>query len=401
MEKVFFLTGAKPPQTGGELYNYQLSQYLEKLGWEQEYVSLHEQRHFLRLGKIPIIGDILASLIFAVILFPYQGILVEDHYFSRYLLLTNLIQRVFRKGKIVVLVHLFYGYESNDKFVIRRLINKYLEQFRLSFANLIVTSSEYSKSEIVSVGINPELVHVLSPGLDREKFQLPEERKLDNLKNKENQKILCVGNYVPRKGILYLIEAFSQIERQNFTLHLVGNRKNNSSYYNQLNNAVNKLKLTDCVVFHDGADQENIKKLYADADIFVLPSFQETFGIVFLEAMHYGLPIITTNVTAIPELVEDGKNGLLVPPGDSKALAKAISKLITNPDLMEQMGVVGRKKVATSYYWEQTCSGFAAIIQDMKYDKKTAETRQCVAEAPSVVATAAQRAQRKELQRYG
>ncbi|NJL81287.1 MAG: glycosyltransferase family 4 protein [Richelia sp. SM2_1_7] len=139
--------------------------------------------------------------------------------------MTNLIQRVFRKGKIVVLVHLFYGYESNDKFVIRRLINKYLEQFRLSFANLIVTSSEYSKSEIVSVGINPELVHVLSPGLDREKFQLPEERKLDNLKNKENQKILCVGNYVPRKGILYLIEAFSQIERQNFTLHLVGNRK--------------------------------------------------------------------------------------------------------------------------------------------------------------------------------
>ncbi|MBE9215131.1 glycosyltransferase family 4 protein [Plectonema cf. radiosum LEGE 06105] len=383
MEKVFFLTGAKPPQTGGELYNYQLSQYLEKLGWEQEYVSLHEKRHFLRLGKIPIIGDVLASLIFAIFLFKYKGILVEDHYFSRYLLLTNFIQRVFRKGKIVVLVHLFYGYESKDKFVIRRLINKYIEQFRLSFADLIVTSSEYSKSEIVSVGINPESVHVLSPGLDREKFQLPEERKLYC---KESKKILCVGNYVPRKGIAYLIEAFAQIERQDFTLHLVGNRKNNSSYYNQLNNAVNKLKLTDCVVFHDGADQDNIKQLYASSDIFVLPSFQETFGIVFLEAMHYGLPIITTNATAMPELVEDGKNGLLVPPGDSKALAKAISELITNPGLMEKMGAAGRKKVATSYYWEQTCSGFAAIIQGMKYDKKTAET---------------QRAQRKEAQRYG
>ncbi|MEB3217800.1 MAG: glycosyltransferase family 4 protein [Nostocales cyanobacterium 94392] len=384
MEKVFFLTGAKPPQTGGELYNYQLSQYLEKLGWEQEYVSLHEKRHFLRLGKIPIIGDILASLIFAIFLFKYKGILVEDHYFSKYLLLTNFIQRVFRKGKIVVLVHLFYGYKSNDKFVIRRLINKYIEQFRLSFADLIVTSSEYSKSEIVSVGINPESVHVLSPGLDREKFQLPQERKL--FENKDSKKILCVGNYVPRKGIVYLIEAFAQIERQDFTLHLVGNRKNNSSYYNQLNNAVNKLNLTDCVVFHDGADQDNIKQLYASSDIFVLPSFQETFGIVFLEAMHYGLPIITTNVTAMPELVEDGKNGLLVPPGDSQALAQAISKLIENPDLIEQMGAAGRKKVANYYYWEQTCSRFAAIIQGMKYDKKTAE---------------AQRAQRKEAQRYG
>jgi glycosyltransferase involved in cell wall biosynthesis len=364
MEKVFFLTGAKPPQTGGELYNYQLSQYLEKLGWEQEYVSLHEQRHFLRLGKIPIIGDILASLIFAVILFQYKGILIEDHYFSRYLLLTNIIQRIYRKDKIIVLVHLFYGYKSNDKFTIRRLIYKFIEKFRLSFADLIVTSSEYSKSEIVSVGINPELVHVLSPGLDRNKFKiLPLSQKLEHKERNNSQKILCVGNYVPRKGILYLIEAFSQIEKQDLTLHLVGNRKNNSSYYHKLNNAVEKLKLTELVVFHDGADQEIIKQLYESADIFVLPSFQETFGIVFLEAMHYGLPIITTNVTAMPELVEEGKNGFLVPPADSQALAQAISKLIENPDLIKEMGEAGRKKVANYYYWEQTCSGFASILE--------------------------------------
>ncbi len=365
MEKVFFLTGANPPQTGGELYNYQLSEYLEKLGWEQEYVSLHEQRHFLRLGKIPIIGDILVSLILAVILFKYRGILIEDHYFSRYLLLTNIIQRFFRKGKIVILIHLFYTYKSEDKFVIRRLISKYIEKIRLSFADLIVTSSEYSKSEIVSVGINPELVHVLSPGLDRDKFKspIPTDRNSEIIQSK---KILCVGNYVPRKGILYLIEAFYQIERQNFTLHLVGNRKNNSSYYHKLNNAVKKLKLTEYVVFHDGADRENIKQLYASADIFVLPSFQETFGIVFLEAMHYGLPIITTNVTAMPELIEEGKNGFLVPPADSQALAKAISKLIENPDLIKQMGEAGRKKIANSYYWEQTCSGFASILEKIK-----------------------------------
>lgn len=365
MDKVVFLTGAKPPQTGGELYNFQLSQYLEKLGWEQEYVSLHEQRHFLRLGKIPIIGNILASLILAVILLKYKGILAEDHYFSRYLFLTNIIQRFIRKGKIVVLVHLFYGYDSSDKFLVRRFINRIIEKFRLSFADLIITSSEYSKSEIVSVGINPELVHVLSPGLDRDKFNILSSSGCDREDSKTNQKILCVGNYVPRKGIIHSIEAFSQINRQNFTLHLVGNRKNHSSYYNQLKKAVEKLKLTECVVFHDGLNQENIKQLYASADIFVLPSFKETFGIVFLEAMHYGLPIITTNVSAMPELIEEGKNGFLVPPGDSQALAKAISKLIENPDLIEKMGETGRKKVATSYYWEQTGFKFVKILENM------------------------------------
>ena len=355
MNKVIFFSGANPPQTGGELYNFKLSQYLEQQGWQQEYVSLHEKRHYLRLSKIPLFGDIIAALIFAVILFKYRGrgILVEDHYFSKYLFLTNIFHRIFFQSKIVVIVHLFYSYDSSDKFVLRRLLNRTIEKIKLSFADLIITSSEYSKSEIVSVGINPDSVHVLSPGLDREKYHI-----LSSSNRSDSKKILCVGNYVPRKGIIYSIEAFSQIERQKFTLHLVGNRKNNSSYYNQLNNAVEKLKLTECVVFHDGSDQENIKQLYASADIFVLPSFKETFGIVFLEAMHYGLPIITTNVSAMPELVEEGKNGFLVPIADSQALAKAISKLIENPDLSKQMGEVGRKKVANSYYWEQSGSKF-------------------------------------------
>ena len=362
MDKVVFFTGAKPPQTGGELYNYQLSQYLEKLGWQQEYISLHEKRHYLRLGNIPIIGNILSSLIFAVILFKHKGIFVEDHYFSRYLFLTNILQKKLTKGKIVVIVHLFYGYDSQDKLFLRKIFYQYIEKIRLSFADLIVTSSEYSKSEIVSVGINPELIHVLSPGLDREKFQISSNN--NQLDNQGKTKILCVANYIPRKGTIHLIEALAQIERQDFTLDLVGNRKNNSSYYNQLKNAVEKLKLTEFVVFHDGSDQENIKHLYSCADIFILPSFKETFGIVFLEAMHYGLPIITTNVSAIPELVEEGKNGLLVSPGDSQALAKAITKLMANPNLIKQMGEAGRKKVATSYYWEQTCSQFFSIIQE-------------------------------------
>ena len=366
MNKVIFFSGAKPPQTGGELYNFKLSEYLDKQGWQQEYVSLHEKKHYLRLSRIPFFGDIIASLIFAIILFKYRGILVEDHYFSKYLFLTNIVQRVFFKSKIIVVVHLFYSYDSSDKFLVRRFINRTIEKIRLSFADLIIASSEYSKREIVSVGINPNLVHVLSPGLDREKFSiLSSSGKSDGEDSKRSKKILCVGNYISRKGIIYLIEAFSQIQRRDFTLHLVGNRKNNSSYYNQLNNAVKKLKLTECVVFHDGSDQENLKQLYASADIFVLPSFKETFGIVFLEAMHYGLPIITTNVSAMPELIESGKNGFLVPPGDSQALAKAISILIENPDLIEKMGETGRKKVATSYYWEQTGFKFLSILENM------------------------------------
>ncbi|MEO1429953.1 MAG: glycosyltransferase family 4 protein [Cyanobacteria bacterium J06633_8] len=367
MNKVIFFTGAKPPQTGGEFYNYQLCQYLQKIGWEHEYVSLHQKRHYIRLSKIPIFGSSLVSLIFVVILFKYRGYLVEDHFFSKYLWFTNFIHKFFFKDKIIVIVHLFYGYDTRDKLLIRRIINGIIEKIRLSLADLIITSSEYSKNEIVSVGINPDLVHVLSPGLDRDKFNLSFNlsSSSDELNYKNSKKILCVGNYVPRKGIIYLIKALSQIQYKEFTLDLVGNRKDNSSYYNLLINAVEKLKLTECVVFHDGANQENLKQLYASADIFVLPSLKETFGIVFLEAMHYGLPIITTNVSAMPELVKQGQNGILVPPADSQALAEAITTLIEQPNLIKQMGEYGRKKVANSYYWEHTCSKFVSIIENM------------------------------------
>ncbi|NES83002.1 MAG: glycosyltransferase family 4 protein [Moorea sp. SIO1G6] len=366
MDKVFFLTGAFPPQTGGELYNYKLSQHLEAVGIPQEYVDLHRRRKYLRLAKIPILGEFLVSLILAMLLYRCQGILVEDHYFSKYLFLTNIIQRFFRKGKIIVLVHLFYGYDSKDGFWLRRFFYSIQEKSRLSFADLIITSSEYSKQEIVSLGINPQSVYVLSPGLDREKFTISPKTEKDTT----NKKVLCIANYISRKGLLYLIEAFAQIKRHDFTLHLVGNPKNNSVYYKKMLAFVEKQQMTDCVFFHNGADQENIKQLYSTADIFALPSLKETFGIVLIEAMHYGLPIITTNVSAMPELVQDGENGLLVPPANSQRLAQALSKLMANPELRQDMGQKGRERVNNSYHWEQTSAEFLAIVQQLSNSEK-------------------------------
>lgn len=362
MDKVYFLTGAFPPQTGGEFYNYKLSHYLNKVGLEQEYVDLHQKRKYLRLSRIPIVGGILASLVLAVLLCRCKGILVEDHYFSGYLFFTNLIQRFFRKGKVIVIVHLFYGYESNSKFYIKRMASSLKEKLTLYFADIIVTNSEYSKKEIASLGIDPLSIFVLPPGMDREKFQILPSSEIEL----KRQKVLYVGNCIPRKGALYLIEAFSQIERRDFTLHIVGSPKKNPSYYKKLTALVNKLGLTKDIVFHDGVDQEEIKHLYSSSDIFVLPSLKETFGIVLLEAMHYGLPIITTNISAMPELVTDGENGLLVPVANSQVLAEAMSKLIKDPDLRRQMGERGRQRVTQSYQWDTTCSEFLSIVQSIQ-----------------------------------
>ncbi len=365
MNKIFLITGAVPPQTGGELYNYKLVKYLESSGFEIECISLHKKLA-TRLAKLPVIGNILAAFVLACLLFRCKGILVEDHFLTQYLWLLNIIQRVIRQKKIIILVHSLYGYDTSDRILIRNWFHGVKHKLRLSFASEIITNSEYAKQEIVSLGITPSIIHVLPPGIDRDKFKIiPQDSK------QEKYHILCVANYLPGKGLINLIEAFSQVNRKEFTLHLAGNPRKSSAYYKKMVKMVHELNLTKDVFFDNGADKETIQKLYSTASIFVLPTLKETFGIVLIEAMHYGLPIITTNVAAIPELVTNSENGFLIPPKSSQALAVALSKLIENPELRTEMGEKGHQRVANLYNWEQTCSQFLSIVQKIdRHDAK-------------------------------
>ena len=359
MSKIIFISGSDSPETGGELYNYKISQYLKENNIQQEFISFHKYRYIIRLGKIPLIGDLLASFILAILLYKHDGIFVEDHYFSRYLFLTNILQIV-RRSPIITIVHLFYQYESQDKLLIRRWINGWIERFHLMFATEIITSSEYSKREIESLGISPQRIHVFYPGLDREKLvKLPPSSEDIN-----ERKILCVANYIARKGALYLIDAFARIPENEFTLHLVGRADKEFSYYQKILNRVKELGI-EKIVFHDGQDRENIKYLYSTSDIFVLPSLKETFGIVLIEAMHYKLPIITTNVSAMPDLVKDGQNGLLVPPQNSEALANALKKLMTEPELRQRMGERGYR-ISQSFDWDKTSFLFLNLLKSLE-----------------------------------
>ena len=363
MSKIIFISGSNSPETGGELYNYKISQYLKKNNIEQEFISFHKYRSLIWLGKIPIIGDLLVSFILAILLYKYKGIFIEDHYFSRYLFFTNVLQRVIRKSPVLTIVHLFYQYESHDKLLIRRWINGCIEQFHLMFASEIITSSEYSKREIQSLGISNRRIHVFYPGLDRDKFV----NLTPTAEDIGKRKILCIANFIPRKGIVYLIDALAQIPKSEFTLHLVGHADKDFFYYQKILTRVKELDLEKKVVFHDGKDRENIKYLYSTSDIFVLPSLKETFGIVLVEAMHYKLPIITTNISAMPDLVKDGENGLLVPPQNSQALANALKILITEPELRKQMGERGYQ-ISQSFDWDKTSDLFLKFLKSLDFE---------------------------------
>lgn len=155
------------------------------------------------------------------------------------------------------------------------------------------------------------------------------------------------GSITEGKGIFDVVEAIGK-NRQKFVnkieLHIGGLGKTQ-----ELESLIKKYSLEQSVRMLGWLDREAKKRLLEISDMFIHPSYKESFGLAILEAMDYGLPIITTNVGGIPDLVTDDVNGLIVASGDVDAIAEAISKLIENPELRYELGRNSKDHAANFY----------------------------------------------------
>jgi len=120
-----------------------------------------------------------------------------------------------------------------------------------------------------------------------------------------------------------------------------------------LRNLAQKLDITEHVSFTGFIDNRKIPEFLADHDIMIMPSVMasESFGVAVLEASAVGLPVVASNIGGVPEVVKNGTTGLLVPPGDAKALAAAVINLVDNAELRKEMGQAGRDFVKEKYAW--------------------------------------------------
>ena len=162
--------------------------------------------------------------------------------------------------------------------------------------------------------------------------------------------ILFVGRLEKRKGLDYLLGAYAHIKKEfpNSRLIVVGPGTRLRSNYMR---KVSRMKLED-VVFTGRVSYADLPRYYQAADIFCAPATgEESFGIVLLEAMSAGKPIIASNISGYASVVDAGIEGLLVPPRDEVALAQAITSLFSDSILRKRMGANGRRR-AGEYRWE-------------------------------------------------
>ncbi len=230
-----------------------------------------------------------------------------------------------------------------------RLVNKLL-----SYANIIISPSEYFIEESRFLRKYKDKIIAIPNGINIKEFDVPylKEECREKLGLIDKNIILFVGNIHPYKGTDVLIKAMPKIVKHVPDTELVFVGK--GVMKNALEMLSKRLGVENYVKFA-GFVEDGLKPFYYNAaDVFCLPSTMstESFGIVNLEAMACGVPIVASKVGGIPDVVKDGENGLLVPPKDSEALADAIIYLLKNEDVREKMGKNGRKKVE-DYPWER------------------------------------------------
>lgn len=211
-------------------------------------------------------------------------------------------------------------------------------------ADFIFCISHYARSQVMK--LSPvqawSKLDVCRLGVDPQRF-IPAARTQAN----ECCNLLCVGRLTPAKGQAILLEAVAQLKQQALpvTLTLVGMGPDAQS----LKDYAEQLGISEQVKFTGAVDQDHILDFYKAADMFVLPSFAEGLPVVLMEAMAMEIPCITTAITGIPELIQNGEDGLLVPASDSAGLAEAIIKLASDESLRRQLGQAGRRKVLSDY----------------------------------------------------
>lgn len=193
----------------------------------------------------------------------------------------------------------------------------------------------------------PRDIHILTNGIDIREY---ENIKLYNPKKDINHwQIICVAMLRPLKGIHYLIEAMQYLIRWGYDIKLViiGDGEERES----LEKLVDNLDLKKYIEFKGIIPHNEVISHLGGSDLFVLPTLQEGFSNVILEGMAAGLPIVSSNIEAIKEIIKDGENGLLVEPKNPHHLAEKIKQLLDDDDLRNKIKS-NNKKTVLNYSWE-------------------------------------------------
>ncbi|VVB91410.1 Trehalose synthase [uncultured archaeon] len=253
-------------------------------------------------------------------------------------------------------------YRANTKTIeyIKYALNRKIDYLEYNSRNLcekadgLIAVSTYTANCVMKkYGILPDKISIIPNAIDVTKFNPDIEGKeiRKKLGITSEKIILFVGRLDFQKGAGYLISAFSEVIRDfpDVKLIIVGD----GPLKDHIKKIIDEHCLSKSVFLLGRATDEDLPRIYAACDLFVLPSLMEGFGIVYLEAMACGKACIGANIGGVEDVIADGHTGFLVPPADPASICKAIETLLSDEKTLKRFGMEGRRRVMENFTWEK------------------------------------------------
>jgi glycosyltransferase involved in cell wall biosynthesis len=343
----FVLPGALDGVTGGTIYDRRIVQGLRQRGWAVDVVSLSTSFPWPH-------ADALADAARHIEQLPDGALVVADG--LAFGAMSVVALRHARRLRWVALVHHPLALETGlDAQQSRQLFES--EREALAAARGVVVTSATTAGQLAAYGVAPARIRVVEPGTEPVALAAASAgRRTD-----ESLALLCVATLTPRKGHAILLEALAALKDRHWTLHCVGSEVKDAATASALRDLIAEHGLAQRVHLHGEIDAEALRAMYARADMFVLASWYEGYGMALAEALAHGLPIVSTTGGAIAETVP-ADAGVLVPPGDVAALRAALARVLDEPAWRVTLATGARAARARLADWPAAVERFAAAL---------------------------------------
>ena len=279
----------------------------------------------------------------------YDIIQVSEYYFFS----SWYIYNRFGKEKTVYIYQGVYDSDNSVRFKLRCKVMDPILLNRYVLKNIqVFTKSDLAKESMEKRGF--QRIETVGVGLDISRFRMCDEKSNSVFAKRENIKyLLYVGVLEDRRNILFLLDVFSKVveQRNNINLVIIGHGK--EEYVALCKKRIKELKIEDKIIYQERISQDLLPSIYHDCDIFLLPSKYEIFGMVLLEAMRFGIPIITSRNGGSSTLITSGVNGLIIDDFNTSSWAEPILKLLDDKKYALQIASNAKKMSSKKYVWSE------------------------------------------------
>ncbi|MBX5461554.1 MAG: glycosyltransferase family 4 protein [Steroidobacteraceae bacterium] len=342
----FIVPGDLRSATGGYIYDRRILEGLRASGWRVAVHALDASFPLPTPAALDHARDVFSGI-------PDGALTVVDG--LAFGAMPEVVSRHARRLRIVALVH---HPLANENGLSPELAHQLAQSERVALRSVrrVVVTSEATADALIAYDVPRGSISVIVPGTDDAPLARGSADGVPNL--------LCVATLIPRKGHDLLIDSLHALAGLPWRLTCAGSLVRSPETAARVQSKVRDAGLAERVDFPGELNGAELARLYESADLFVLPTRYEGYGMAVAEALAFGLPVVSTRTGGIPGLVGD-RAGLLVPPDDGASFARALARVLTDHALLAGLRVGARESRSRLPRWPQSCARMSQVLEEV------------------------------------